>query len=371
MIDPSDIKSLIKASTSENTTPTTNDANVSTTVAPTTKETSLEGGEESVDDMDVDSSDEQAQGSADSKNVDIPESNSAQSFDISDLPSDLFKGLTTEEIFTLTDLTKNNPTPQVYKALLALYKKGTHTASSKSGSGGKAGATSDAEAAMNLAWSRVVDAGVISSVTSIKYSIEDWKYDVLALAGNYPFKGQDSVNLVRRVVKGAMWNRFVAMGYTKNPGNHGLEYFLDKVVEEYLVSRNTNSVMRELLKLNLDYPEDADNFLSQWHGMFANKSAKEIGVSLALSLMSEANAARIETDQSVRTVAQVSAWVSKYSKARRNQARKKEQNGKTEGKNVNKKLRGFRCRLCKTNEHSFINCPVRKTKKTSTTQGNQ
>ena len=120
MIDPSDIKSLIKASTSENTTPTTNDANVSTTVAPTTKETSLEGGEESVDDMDVDSSDEQAQGSADSKNVDIPESNSAQSLDISDLPSDLFKGLTTEEIFTLTDLTKNNPTLQVYKALLAL-----------------------------------------------------------------------------------------------------------------------------------------------------------------------------------------------------------------------------------------------------------
>ena len=65
--------------------------------------------------------------------------------------------------------------------------------------------------------------------------------------------------------------------------------------------------MREILKLNLDYPEDADNFLSQWHAMFASKSANEIGVSLASSLMSEANATHIETDQLVRIVTQVAA----------------------------------------------------------------
>ena len=99
------------------------------------------------------------------------------------------RGKQLKRSFTITDLTKHNPTLQVYKALLALYKKGTSAASSKSDPEGKDNATSDAEAAMNLAWSRVVDDGVLSSVTSISQSIEDWRDDVLALAGNYPFKG--------------------------------------------------------------------------------------------------------------------------------------------------------------------------------------
>lgn len=160
-------------------------------------------------------------------------------------------------------MAKNNPTPQVYKALLAVYKKGTRTANSKPGSGGKASATSNAEPAMSLVWNRVVDAGVLSSINSISQSIENWRDDVLALVGNYPFRGLNAINLVRRVVKGAMWNRFVTMGYTRNPGNHGLEFFLDKIVEEYRTSRNSNSMMREIYKLNLDYPEDADKFLTR------------------------------------------------------------------------------------------------------------
>ena len=86
--------------------------------------------------------------------------------------------------------------------------------------------SSQAASARKKVLTNITDAGIITSVGSITKPIHNWKTDELTLADKYPFKGTETINLIRKIVQGELWNFFfVKVGATAGPGTYDLSYF--------------------------------------------------------------------------------------------------------------------------------------------------
>ena len=223
--------------------------------------------------------------------------------------------------------------------------------------------SSQAASARKEVLTNITDAGIITSVGSITKSIHNWKTDVLTLAAKYPFKGTEAINLIRKIVQGELWNFFVETGATADPGTHDLSYFLDKIVECYLMLDNPNMVMHDLLAMRLNSADDVKTFTSKFKATFDKRMDDVSSMSIALSLMSRENASAVERDPTIKNLQQLNIWASKFLPTRAKIKRKQEYRSfeKPSKKRNSGNSSGFRCRACRSNAHWYYECRNKRT----------
>lgn len=269
--------------------------------------------------------------------------------------------LSTQTSNVLLSAIISDPTGQMASALKELATSGKQP--SEIASMVSSLSSSQAASARKEVLTNITDAGIITSVGSITKSIHNWKTDVLTLAAKYPFKGTEAINLIRKIVQGELWNFFVETGATADPGTHDLSYFLDKIVDCYLMLDNPNTVMRDLLAMRLNSAEDVKVFTTKFKATFDKRMDDTSSMSIALSLMSRENASAIERDPTIKSLQQLNIWASKFLPLRSKNKRKFEHRSfekPLKKRNANDSS-GFRCRACCSNSHWYSECRNKKT----------
>lgn len=181
----------------------------------------------------------------------------------------------------------------------------------------------------------------------------------------YPFRGLEAINLLRKIVQNETWNKFDYIVCTSDPPDEDLSYFLDQVIEAYHTVASVNRTFYDLVRMRLETAENVKHSHSKFQITLHGKVGDEALLAFALALMSKDNSSNIERNPLIQNLQQVVNWATKFMSASKAKGKRhhKDDNGGIH-KPKPKKARNFQSDYCycncKTNNHEYYDCPNKK-----------